>query len=188
MSSIVATALTTSVVIGADSGDGAINIRELSLGSGDDTVYIDGGQAGADIDTGSGDDIIDASENSDSMDYIGGAGKDSISLDAGNDIQDEIVYNAAGDFVAVTSGSTTNLDTVSGFKTDEDKIDLNALNLTGIDDGTSVSNAYTKVSDGDVDVAFATDGGNTYVYVDLGPTIGAIEVTGETLVAGDFDL
>ena len=96
--------------------------------------------------------------------------------------------DAAGDFVVVTSGSTTNLDTVSGFEPTEDKIDLNALNLTGIDDGTSVSNAYTKVSDGDVDVAFATDGSNTYVYVDLGTTIGAIEVTGETLVAGDFDL
>jgi len=190
VSSIVATALTTSVVIGVDANNGAINIRELSLGSGGDTVYIEGGQAGADIDTGAGNDTIDASENDDDpMDYIGGAGKDSISLNATNNIQDEIVYNAAGDFVVVTSGSTTNLDTVSGFESGVDKIDLNALNLTGMsDEGTSLTDAYNAVSDGSVDVAFATDGGNTYVYVDLGTTIGAIEVTGETLKVGDFDL
>ena len=190
VSSIIATALTTSVVIGVDANNGAINIRELSLGSGGDTVYIEGGQAGADIDTGAGNDTIDASKNLISMDYIGGAGEDTISLNATNNIQDEIVYNAAGDFVVVTSGSTTNLDTVSGFISGVDKIDLNALNLTGIDDGTSVANAYAKVSDGDVDVAYFTTGvdGDTYVYVDLGTTIGAIEVTGETLAAGDFDL
>ena len=187
VTSIDAAALTTAVTVGVAAGTGAGNISAITLGSGNDTVYIDGGQAGADIFTGEGDDTIDASSNNVAMDYRGGAGKDTILLDGTNNVQDDIVFAATSDFVVVTSGTTADLDSIEGFDSGEDKIDLNALNLTGIDAGSSLTDAYDTVSGGTADVAYYVTGGNTYVYVDLGSTVGAFEIDA-TAVASDFNL
>ena len=189
VTSIDASSLTTAVTVGVAAGTGAGAISNLALGSGGDTAYIDGGQAGADISMGGGDDTIDASDNDVPMDYEGGAGMDAIVLNPTNGVQDDIVFAATSDFVVVTGGTMANLDTVSGFDSGEDKVDLNALNLTGIsDEGNSLVDAYEAVSNGSVDVAFADGGGNTYVYVDLGNSIGAFELTSTSAVVSDFNL
>lgn len=188
VTSIDATALTTALTVGSAAGSGAGNISAISLGSGNDTAYIDGGQAGADIDMGDGDDTIDASSNNVAMDYRGGSGKDAIALDGTNNVQDDIVFAETGDFVIVTSGSTADLDTITGFDSGEDKIDLNALNLTGIDNGSSLADAYSIVSGGTADVAYYVTGGDTFVYVDLGSTVGAFELTSTSAVEADFNL
>ena len=189
VTSIDASSLTTAVTIGVAAGTGAGDISNLSLGSGEDTAYIDGGQAGADISMGAGDDTIDASDNDVPMDYEGGAGMDTILLNPSNGVQDDIVFAATSDFVVVTGGTMANLDTISGFDSGEDKVDLNALNLTGIsDEGASLNDAYTAVNDGTVDVAFADSGGNTYVYVDLGNSIGAFELSSTSATISDFNL
>ena len=147
----------------ADVGDAAISIKG---GSGADT-FQDITKSGAVVTTGAGNDIIGFNLAAASTATVtGGQGGDTIVLGAAGKVT--VVYTAA------TDSTNANFDTVTGFDTGNDKIDLKAFALTTDKTAINTFTAAAALADGTdyfagKAVAFGTFGGSadTFLLVDV---------------------
>jgi len=153
----------TGGVVIADVGDAAVTIKG---GSGADT-FQDITKSGAVVTAGDGNDTIGFNLAAASTATVtGGQGADAIALGAAGKVT--VVYTAASD------STNANFDTVTGFDTGNDKIDLKALNLAGNKTAINTFASASALADGTdyfqgKAVAFGTFGAvaDTYLLVDV---------------------
>ncbi len=145
---------------GADSVFGGLGDDTLHGGAGKDTLRGEGGNdtlyGGMDNDTlngGAGHDKLFGDDGADTLQ--GGAGDDI--LHGGKDA-DTMTGNAGRDIFAWKSGDINAVDTITDFKTGQDKLDISDL-LAGL--LTPSSNIADFVQ-------FLDDGANTYLHINLG--------------------
>lgn len=169
---------------GADSLDGAAGNDKLLGGTGDDTVA--GGFGNDTIDGGTGDDLISGGIDGDALaggtgadtllggdhgdkldggtgsdDLDGGAGDDTITGGTGDDLLhggegSDLLNGGSGDDTFDFDSLGEALDTIVGFKSSSDSIDISDL-LEGFDPPTSDIDQFVQLIEG---------GGDTVVRVD----------------------
>ena len=168
----------------------------VALGAGQDYVLIDTGAifttALSTISTGADDDKVviaqtGANTNTPSIDL--GGGDDIIELNSENSGVYTISLGTGSDTVRIGSDSITAVPTISLF-TNDDTLDLSALNLSTIDTTTSYSTlaaAQSAVSAAaGPDIAYATAGSDTYVVIST-DTDGTADITLQLLGVTNFD-
>ena len=129
---------------GADDITGGSGDDSIFAGSGDDVV-ADGGGGADTMYLGAGDDVV-TTGGAGTADIFGGAGNDDITAaDGGGSIDGgagDDTMTAAADVDTFIFAGQAGLDTINGFTTTTDKIDLSAFDIATL--GLSKADVYTK--------------------------------------------
>jgi Ca2+-binding RTX toxin-like protein len=154
----------------ASGPDGAafIEIEEVRLGSGDDTIDASATSGGVEVDAGEGDDLITGGSGGDSL--AGGSGADTI---AGGDGDDLLSGGAGDDLFAFADGNGGNV--VSDFDmadADEDGFTNDQLDVSDLtdEDGNPVKSSDVEVSDdGSGNAVLSFPGGTSVTLLGVDP-------------------
>jgi Ca2+-binding RTX toxin-like protein len=169
------------VKAGDNTVDGGAGNDDIDATTGNDTIFggdgnddidvtggdnvIDGGAGTDAIDTGAGDDTITGGEGADTI--TSGAGEDTIILTETTSAGDDVVFaQGDGSAVGVATGSFTSYNTITGFTSGTDDVDVTpnaagAITIVDQDDAATATNDLADADFTDVDaiVAFLNDGG-----------------------------
>jgi Ca2+-binding RTX toxin-like protein len=166
---------------GNDSLYGGDDNDFLTGGEGQDSLF--GGSGNDELIGGNGDDVLDGGTGNDRLD--GGAGRDTLIGGAGADILfggngDDLLFGGAGADV-MTGGNGRDrfviadlgdVDTITDFRTREDKIDLSSLDANS---ATDAVDAFSWIGTR----AFSGEAGELRSYVQAGNTFVAGDVNGD---------
>lgn len=146
-----------------------------------DTVNVSGMSGANTISTGAGADVVVGGTGVDTI--TGGEGADVITGGAGNDVINLTETTAAADRVVFNASGTNGSDTITGFKSTSDKLDVNAMagtitagtliSTAGVADSTASRVDFLQVINTDGTAASITTGGTK--------TLAAADFTATTL-------